>query len=461
MTLFLRRNWTLDYLIIVPDEWNRRHQSDFWLRMYEVLDRWQAERVLDAIAREDAVFLRKLTEDLAPCFPTAHPRAGSYEEVREDERRLDNLKRLLGSMFSKPGEPPRFAQFYICRRKRIAPEPRFLPDPFKKTREAIEAAKRAPRGYVVVEVVDDAGAPVRHQRLEVLLSDGEVVSRATDAQGQVRLDPIPQGQCSIRVPTLDGSAWHPAAGAASTPVDRGYKRVHLVRKGENLTLIARQHGVRGWKKLWNAPDNEPLRKKRKSPHVLHAGDEVVIPALEIHEIVRPTDQTHRIVVTEELVEFRVTLQDHNQQPFADQPYELRVESAPRAEPCKGTTTGSGKLVELLSALVERVEVSLPRAGVSWTFLLRDFFERPAEEGGVRRAEEAAVAETVMAMQIRLNALGFPCGAADGVIGPKTRDALALLEQQPEPGRAQPEQQQPGELALAALDRLEPLFAEAV
>lgn len=425
MRLSLHRNWTLEYLIIRPDTWERKHESDFWLRMYEVLDRRQAEWVLEEIARRDNNFLRELTSDVVFTFYTTHPAPGSHEQAREDERRLKALKRELGSVFSKRGEPPKFARFFICRRKRSAPAPQPLLDPFKKVRETIEAAKRAPRGYVSIEVVDDAGAPVPHQRLEVLLADGELMTRATDAQGQLRLDPIPRGQCHIRVPTLDGSAWHPEEGGASSMVDTGHKRVHVLQKGENLTRIAKRYGIRGWKKLWDAPDNEALRNKRKNPSLLYPGDHVVIPGIEIHQITRETDQTHRIVIGDELVEFRVVLQDHNQLPYKDEPYELRLGDDPSETPRTGSTDAKGLVVEQLAAGTPKVEVFLPKPRLRWAFELNTLLAIPAAESLNDRSDTAAQELAVEALQTRLLALGFPCGPADGVLGPRTRSALAL------------------------------------
>jgi hypothetical protein len=60
---------------------------------------------------------------------------------------------------------------------------------------------------------------------------------------------------------------------------------------------------------------------------------------------------------------------------------------------------------------------------------------------------------VKATQLRLNALGFPCGEADGRMGAKTCEALALAGQPAERSQAETI----GDRALAALDHVEPLF----
>ena len=443
--------WGFRHLFIDPRRWQHEHESSFWLRDYEVLDLWNAQGVLERVARQDKTFLHDLGRGVLRDYASINPLNGGYENAYIDRRLLDGLKRLLGHRHEH-GEPPAFAELYVCRRKHVAyGRAEGLPDPSKEVREAIAAAEQAPRGFVIVETVNEDGKPIPHVRLEILLADGQVLTRVTGANGQMRLDPIPQGRCTVRLPDLDGSSWRPAEGSGSSRVDKGHKRLHVVAKGDNLTRIAQQYGIQGWKKLWDAPDNERLRKKRKSPHVLYPGDEVVIPGIEIHEIIRNTDQTHRIILTESLVEFRVVLQDHNQLPFADEAYELRVDS--NAEPRTGTTDASGKLLEQLPASARRVEVRLAQVDFSWNFALSAFRDRPQEDAAVQQGDKGAVQEAVMATQMRLNALGFPCGEADGRMGPKTREALALVEQQEQPS----DDQAAGEVALAALDRLEPMY----
>ncbi len=329
----------------------------------------------------------------------------------------------------------------------------FLPEPVVyKPQEPTGPQRLSTDHYVVIETVDEKGHAVPSIRCELVIAGGEVRTVSTGPAGVVRVDRIQAGRVIIRVVDLDGGMWHPQAGeAAQMSGGSERSRVHVVRQGECLSKIAHQYGIKGWKSLWDDPKNEKLRKKRKSPHVLHPGDEVVVPGTKVHEIVRVTDATHRIVVTESLVEFRVILQDHNQLPFVDEPYELRVDAD--AEPRTGSTDAAGKVVEQLSADVRRVEVRLLQVGLRWTFALSSFMDRPGDDAAVQQGDKQAVRDAVMATQLRLNALGFPCGETDGKMGPKTHEALALLEQQKQPSDDQPA----GEVALAALDRLDPMF----
>jgi LysM domain len=283
----------LKYLVIGCPLWEREHATETRFRCYEVLDLWEAVRALEEMARDDMGFVRRVADDVLGFRGDLY--AGGYEHAGADARLLDELTGRLG-VFSAHNQPPDFAWFYVCRRKPFVPVPEDAPRPERRTLEEIDAARRAPRGYVVVETVDDAGAPVPHVPLEVLLADGELLARATDTSGRLHLAPIPQGRCHIRVVDRDGHAWRPEQGEASSCVDRTHKRAHTVKRGENLTRIAKQYGHGGWSTLWKASDNEALRKRRKNPNLLYPGDEVVVPAIELHAIRRPTDQTHRIVI---------------------------------------------------------------------------------------------------------------------------------------------------------------------
>lgn len=73
----------------------------------------------------------------------------------------------------------------------------------------------------------------------------------------------------------------------SLPVPTSYK----VRKGDTLSAIARDHGFREWKPIWNAPDNRALVAKRKAPEKIEPGDSIVIPLTEKQEKIVSTQLT--------------------------------------------------------------------------------------------------------------------------------------------------------------------------
>jgi|GEM_PF-2702855 len=56
---------------------------------------------------------------------------------------------------------------------------------------------------------------------------------------------------------------------------------HKVKKGENLTSIAKKYGFPGsaWRSIYNAKYNKEFKKKNKDPNVIEPGSEVKIPII--------------------------------------------------------------------------------------------------------------------------------------------------------------------------------------
>lgn len=310
----------------------------------------------------------------------------------------------------------------------------------------VEAPQLPPRTatehFVVVEAVTDTepAAPVVGLRLELLIADGEVRTAQTDVNGIARVERIQAGRVVIRVLDVDGALWWPAEGAASQASGGGERpRVHRARQGECLSKVAHRYQVESWQRLWDAPDNDGLRKRRRTLHLLLPGDEVSVPSLRVHELIRPTDATHRIIVSRPAATFQAVLQDHNRRPFKNQPYELSLPEQRLEAPRTGTTDDRGSIVERLPPETQRIEVRLVRLGLSWSFALSEMVATPEDEVAEASHGESARLRT-LAAQARLNALGFACGAVDGKLGPRTRAALAVYgAAQSADGRDAPEE----------------------
>ena len=52
--------------------------------------------------------------------------------------------------------------------------------------------------------------------------------------------------------------------------------IHVVRPGDTLTRIAKQHGVADWRTIYYAPENAEFRRKRPNPDRIFPGDQIVI-----------------------------------------------------------------------------------------------------------------------------------------------------------------------------------------
>ena len=280
--------------------------------------------------------------------------------------------------------------------------------------------------YVIVQALDPDGQPASGVRLELLIAGGEVRTTQTGADGNARVERIQAGSVVIRVLDIDSDLWRPLDGSPSQPSSQDASiRWHKTKRGECLSKIAHRYGLKGWKAVWDHPKNQSLREKRKSPHVLVPGDQIAVPGVRIHEIVRSTDATHRIELTEPMLQLKVILGDHNGRPYKLQPYELRYTRDPDEEPVTGTTGGAGEVEQLVLASAEQVSIHLPDLELAWPVTisavpqLPEALDEDTDEHGVPNEE------LTRAVQARLNALGIASGLTDGVWDDQTR--LAVLQ----------------------------------
>src|SRR5208283_1277281 len=93
--------------------------------------------------------------------------------------------------------------------------------------------------------------------------------------------------------------------------------------------------------IWSHPDNEALRNRRRSMHVLAPGDIVAIPDPRKKSVQRETDKVHQFTVRLPTRGVHLILVDANHQPITDSPYVLHVGSETRS----GRTGGSGEIVQ--------------------------------------------------------------------------------------------------------------------
>src|SRR5215475_13218890 len=90
---------------------------------------------------------------------------------------------------------------------------------------------------------------------------------------------------------------------------------HYVKQGEYLAQIARAHGFADYRTIWDAPENQELKAKRKNPNVLYPGDKVFIPDRETREETRPTRKKHRFELQGERLHLRIVLLGLDKKPL--------------------------------------------------------------------------------------------------------------------------------------------------
>jgi hypothetical protein len=104
-----------------------------------------------------------------------------------------------------------------------------------------------------------------------------------------------------------------------------------------LQSLAAAHGFGDGKRIFDDPDNDDLRKKRKSPADVAPGDLVVIPKRRLKTVRLQTGKVHTILVKRPSTLLRVQVCDETGQPLGAKPYQLTI----GGRTIEATTTAEG------------------------------------------------------------------------------------------------------------------------
>jgi N-acetylmuramoyl-L-alanine amidase len=177
---------------------------------------------------------------------------------------------------------------------------------------------------------------------------------------------------------------------------------YKVKQGDCIESIAEKYGL-FWETLWNHPKNRPLREKRREANVLFPGDIVFVPEKRIKEESGQTEQRHRFRRKGIPSILRMVLKDEDDEPIANVKYILEIDG----EITSGTTDATGKLEQRIKPNARKGKLIVGEESDEYNLDL-GYIDPITEISGV---------------QSRLNNLGFDCGKVDGVLGPKTREAI--------------------------------------
>ena len=188
----------------------------------------------------------------------------------------------------------------------------------------------------------------------------------------------------------------------SGPVGQGD---YIVKQGECLSSIAFKHGFH-WETLWNLSENAELKRARKSPNVLLPGDRLTIPRLRPGSASANTNGHHRFSVQNVPARVRLRFLEDGE-PLSGESYYFDNGVEIRS----GVLDSQGRLNEIVPPDTESVRVRIGES-VDWV-------EFPL--GSLDPVTE------VTGLQGRLANLGYHPGAVDGVMGHKTRGAIARFQ----------------------------------
>ncbi len=147
----------------------------------ERVDRVVAHALLDAALRRDPALVRELAVMLD---------LRGYDPELVTARSLASVRTLAGELLL-------LRQRARSSAARTVERPT-VPDEHEPTQNEIETH------WIEVELLsEDDGKPVANARYEIELPNGQLVSGRLDANGWVRLDDIPPGECKVRFPDYD------------------------------------------------------------------------------------------------------------------------------------------------------------------------------------------------------------------------------------------------------------------
>jgi type VI secretion system secreted protein VgrG len=72
---------------------------------------------------------------------------------------------------------------------------------------ALRQPPKDKKDWIEIELVDDAGAPIAHERYRIVAPDGTPYEGWTDGNGIARVEGLDPGQCEITLPDLDNKSW--------------------------------------------------------------------------------------------------------------------------------------------------------------------------------------------------------------------------------------------------------------
>jgi hypothetical protein len=184
--------------------------------------------------------------------------------------------------------------------------------------------------------------------------------------------------------------------------------LHTVEQGESAASIAAKYGFHDWRKIYNLPENAPLRQKRPQAEILYPGDEVFIPEKELGEYSRATEKKHKFKLkAPKPTKLKIIVKDEKDQPFANKPYKLTLDEK---LVFNGTTNGEGLLEADIPVTTEQGILEI------------EGYKLPVRVSHLDPIDE------LTGVQGRLHNLSYDCGPIDGNLSEKTIDAVKAFQE---------------------------------
>jgi N-acetylmuramoyl-L-alanine amidase len=178
---------------------------------------------------------------------------------------------------------------------------------------------------------------------------------------------------------------------------------YKVKQGDCISSIAERHGL-FWEKVWDHPKNSRLKEQRKDPNILYPGDILFIPEKEKKEESGATEQKHRFRKKGTPAKLRLII-ERDDKPIKNTDYILTIDG----EISRGETDEKGLIEVPIKPNTKHGRLEIADLVYELDF---GFMDPIDENTGV---------------QTRLQNLGFYHGALDGIIGPRTAQAIGEFQ----------------------------------
>jgi N-acetylmuramoyl-L-alanine amidase len=189
---------------------------------------------------------------------------------------------------------------------------------------------------------------------------------------------------------------------------------YVVQQGDCLASIASAYGFSNWRTIYDYPQNADFRALRPNPNVLFPGDTLVIPDKTPSPFETRTGQAFTFVLKREATLLRLRFPD-----AGASRYRLEVDGAPAQS--ASLEAGAVLAVEIPPGATRGSLVIWPSdfdsaeeagdAAQEWTLKI-GALDPPTENTGI---------------QARLRNLGYDVGTIDGIIGPRTTEAIKAFQ----------------------------------
>jgi hypothetical protein len=112
---------------------------------------------------------------------------------------------------------------------------------------------------------------------------------------------------------------------------------HKIQPGEWMEQIAYQYGFTDWKAIFDLPENQPLRDKKRDPNQLLPGEHVFLPSRTRKTADVSVGKSHKFVAKRTSQTLSVAVHDEKGQPLKSKPFKIRLGT----KEITGTSDGSG------------------------------------------------------------------------------------------------------------------------